>query len=1158
MQDPRGAIGTSSSSLSHEQERNTLSLSPPTIDSVSDPVDNTLTVNATHSSAIITHTSTKQTHNNNNNNDEQVQHITPSDEKHEHPLGVPGTNSNDPNQDKTTQPTVASKRPQLLVGPNGAVPQVLAAAATDTDTDADADAGTSSECTQPHTNSEVIASEREAEAKKAAEAAVAAAIGDNKETGHHRHKYSMKLQTGSILIGDVQRAGDTFHDIEFQAPETDEFFDGTDPENDSSNGPSSARRAAPDQSGDSRRMKSLSPGPSVAFDDYNISAGATNITANSQNPDASDDFASRKRAASRASVRRIRRGASFMRAQSAFTRTIFERGTIFFRDLNLETGFRRRLLRHARVKSAWMCMMLTLVMVIALATDVGMYHDESSEITLKIALGSTYLVCVAITFGLARYGSVWRTDRNSHAIHTREFVVYSIALLICGCLVAVYTIAPADSLNIMIIPSCFIAYLVVVHLLSKLLFPMLMASTWLSVVFFCAHAVLHQPSVDRDWNVTAQCLFVVVVNGVLSYASHDFEIYRRRSYVLRKAMEHERQVLREEAYELREEVYNLVLEKFDIPADEAHGGDVDLQSPVEKAMLILMDLSRDESVSHIVSSQLKKVITYLGSSNDIFRPQIEEEIQDKHLHLDADTHHWLQDLLDTDQERLRQSVWQRENGSPYGSTSSPAQPKNKSRTKSTFLATMMDDNQKKFLETIESLDSWDFDVFELCDLTRQRPLLFVGVALMKKYNLLETFDIPSRAVQNFFAVIEDGYRDNPYHNRIHAADVAQTLHYFLQFDRSSMQFTSLEILAAIVAAAVHDYDHPGRNNNFFINTQHELALTYNDRSVLENHHVAAAFKILVKPENNLLVNCPDQMVEFRKTVVDMVLSTDLGQHFDFLGHFKNSMNTGTLDASVAKDRLVVLKMMIKCADVSHTAKQHKLHVAWTNRIVEEFYQQGDEERKLGIAVSPFMDRTKPNVPKAQIGFINFLVKPMFDVWAMYLGVDESEFTCLQRLTQNREFWFTEASAAVDAESATSMTSNNSRALSDADNTLPRHNSMSSSPRIRHRMSTSADMQPTRSRGATSASVVSAASASPSLRSRTSTTSHAANSASRSKSQDDVKSRQHSRSSFGSRHTTPPSQVRRKDDGIVMAAESNVLPESGMSDDMPLDTSAETN
>eukprot|EP00976_Prorocentrum_cordatum_P060278 1175827-Prorocentrum_minimum.AAC.1 len=46
------------------------------------------------------------------------------------------------------------------------------------------------------------------------------------------------------------------------------------------------------------------------------------------------------------------------------------------------------------------------------------------------------------------------------------------------------------------------------------------------------------------------------------------------------------------------------------------------------------------------------------------------------------------------------------------------------------------------------------------------------------------------------------------------------------------------------------------------------------------------------------------------------------------------------------------------ADLGHTATPLAQHIEWVWRLQFEFFEQGDEERKARLAISPLMDRTK--------------------------------------------------------------------------------------------------------------------------------------------------------------------------------------------------------
>ncbi len=66
---------------------------------------------------------------------------------------------------------------------------------------------------------------------------------------------------------------------------------------------------------------------------------------------------------------------------------------------------------------------------------------------------------------------------------------------------------------------------------------------------------------------------------------------------------------------------------------------------------------------------------------------------------------------------------------------------------------------------------------------------------------------------------------------------------------------------------VHDYGHPGLTNDFLIATSDPLAVRYNDRSPLENHHSAASFGLLRRPELDILAGLSSsERGSFRKQV----------------------------------------------------------------------------------------------------------------------------------------------------------------------------------------------------------------------------------------------------------------------------------------------------
>jgi hypothetical protein len=195
------------------------------------------------------------------------------------------------------------------------------------------------------------------------------------------------------------------------------------------------------------------------------------------------------------------------------------------------------------------------------------------------------------------------------------------------------------------------------------------------------------------------------------------------------------------------------------------------------------------------------------------------------------------------------------------------------------------------LRLLEQVQKYQFPIFEFAEATLNKPLTVMAYHLIIKGGLLSKLKLPSDKFINFIMSIESGYRSSlAFHNSIHAADVLHGIYHLTQLEKISGTFSDLELLALYLAASIHDYDHPGVNNNFLIATRDKRAMFYNDKSVLENHHCAASFQVLLRDNNNFLETIDKKQYKLlRSYIVDMVLATDLAQHFDLLTRFKNKV-----------------------------------------------------------------------------------------------------------------------------------------------------------------------------------------------------------------------------------------------------------------------------
>ena len=391
--------------------------------------------------------------------------------------------------------------------------------------------------------------------------------------------------------------------------------------------------------------------------------------------------------------------------------------------------------------------------------------------------------------------------------------------------------------------------------------------------------------------------------------------------------------------------------------------------------------------------------------------------------------------------------------------------------------------------THEEVRTLDFDIFARAgDATTEQGIDIVEkIFTDPRRNLLTAFNIPTATFKEWVQLVMNNYHaENPFHNFRHAVNVLQTLHCYVSSLHDTMEaslsttnplpelittsggasttsippvvgfFSDIELLGGYIAALCHDLQHPGVNNTHLIATDHPLAVRYNDRSVLENHHAAVTFSLL-DPANNggvdilSTVRSTGQYRVFRAVVLDCIMGTDVTKHkeciatihteltdmlaaestknkdvgaasssheallYRLIGHKRvvargaDAMTTfGDEDvvtitpASAAAKRQVLLRAMVEASDISNEARAHRFSHLWAPLVGEEFWQQGDKEKALGMDVGAMFDRKKMNLGRDQQGFINYLCLPLYKELA---GILPQTFTSrVAALSNNAAEW----------------------------------------------------------------------------------------------------------------------------------------------------------
>ena len=294
--------------------------------------------------------------------------------------------------------------------------------------------------------------------------------------------------------------------------------------------------------------------------------------------------------------------------------------------------------------------------------------------------------------------------------------------------------------------------------------------------------------------------------------------------------------------------------------------------------------------------------------------------------------------------------------------------------------------------------SKEFNIFNLQTLIEYDNVLpIIGKVILGAFGLINNNIIQVNKLNSFlYNVSRQYYKSTLYHNALHGADVTHTISlFFLNSEAEKLCDTNiLDILSIFIAALGHDLGHPGLNNNFHINASTEIAITYNDKSCLENFHCCKLFRILKQEENDIFEKLNNEERKIvRKRMISEILSTDMIFHGKLLSVIKAKISVILNDEKKDKkiellsknpnnkfqEQQEILDFLIHSADLAHNTKLFNISIKWVELLSNEFWIQGDKEKNMNLPVSFLCDREGYDIPTSQIGFIKGFVIPMFEV-----------------------------------------------------------------------------------------------------------------------------------------------------------------------------------
>jgi hypothetical protein len=275
---------------------------------------------------------------------------------------------------------------------------------------------------------------------------------------------------------------------------------------------------------------------------------------------------------------------------------------------------------------------------------------------------------------------------------------------------------------------------------------------------------------------------------------------------------------------------------------------------------------------------------------------------------------------------------------------------------------------------------YQFDVMEW-DGIRSFQLIF---RILKKFNVTDTCDIGSARLFSFLNRVRAAHRQIPFANWHHAIDVFQFTCVLVSAARADRVLSKLELAGLFFAALCHDLGHDGFQRLRDFPAASAYGQLFTSQSVLETEACWATLGIATTDESAVFNSLSaQQQKQIWGYVFDCILATDLARHDALLAAFNAIVDDRFDPENDAAHRLLLMQMLLKCADFGGLARPFEIAQERSKWITEEFYYQGRLSGSCGVVFEDGSRREQVSKQASILGVLRNVARPIFELLARW-------------------------------------------------------------------------------------------------------------------------------------------------------------------------------